>query len=364
MKKAFSILAVLVVLAAFVGTFYYLWNKSKEVPVVYKTESPFVADIIKKAVATGSVVPRKEVAIKPQISGIIEELFVEAGQVVKTGEILARIRVVPNSGAVSAAENRLKTAKISLDNAQLDLDRNRNLNEQGIVAKSSYQQFQLAVDLAQAEHEAAIENLQIVKEGASQKLASSSTTQVRATVSGMVLEVPIEIGNSVIEANTFNDGTTIATIADMGEMIFEGKVDESEVGKLRQGMELLLQVAAIDQQRFKATLEHIAPKGVEQDGAIQFEIRAAIELQEGAFLRAGYSANADIVLDRRSQVLSITESLLQFDDQQKPYVEVETGPQVFQRRELKIGLSDGITIEVLEGLTSGDKIKNPNSAST
>lgn len=202
MKRALSFLAILLVLAAFGGTFYYLWNKSKEVPVVYKTEAPFVTDIVKKAVATGKVVPRKEVAIKPQISGIIEQLFVEAGQTVKAGEVLARIRVVPNMGGESAAENRLKKAEISLANAQLDLDRNQHLTDQGIVAKASFQQFQLALELAKAEHEAAIENLQIVKEGSSAKLAASSTTQVRATVSGMVLEVPVEIGNSVIEANT------------------------------------------------------------------------------------------------------------------------------------------------------------------
>lgn len=364
MKRAFTWLAILFVLAAFAGTFYYLWNKSKEVPVVYKTEEPFIADIVKKAVATGSVVPRKEVAIKPQISGIVEELFVEAGQVVKSGEILARIRVVPNMGAVSGAENRLEKANISLESAQRDLGRNQHLSDQGIVAKSSYQQFQLAYDLAVAEKAAAIDNLQIVREGSSKKLASSATTQVRATVSGMVLEVPIEIGNSVIEANTFNEGTTIATIADMAEMIFEGKVDESEVGKLRQGMELVLTVAAIDQARFTAHLERIAPKGVEQDGAIQFEIRAAIELSEGHFLRANYSGNADIVLDRRTQVLAIHESLLQFDGDQKTYVEVEVAPQRFERRDIEIGLSDGLTIEVVQGLAAGDKIKNPNSAST
>ena len=364
MKRALSFLAILLVLAAFGGTFYYLWNKSKEVPVVYKTEAPFVTDIVKKAVATGKVVPRKEVAIKPQISGIIEQLFVEAGQTVKAGEVLARIRVVPNMGGESAAENRLKKAEISLANAQLDLDRNQHLTDQGIVAKASFQQFQLALELAKAEHEAAIENLQIVKEGSSAKLAASSTTQVRATVSGMVLEVPVEIGNSVIEANTFNEGTTIATIADMAEMVFEGKVDESEVGKLRQGMELLLTVAAIDQQQFKAKLEHIAPKGVSQDGAIQFEIRAAIELAAGFFLRANYSANADIVLDRRSQVLAISEALLQFGSDQQPFVEIEKGNQQFEKKNVKVGLSDGINIEVLEGVAAGDKIKNPTTAST
>jgi HlyD family secretion protein len=363
-KRFLSWLLVVAILAGFAGTFYYLWNKSKEVPVVYKTESPLVADIVKKAVATGSVVPRKEVAIKPQISGIVEQLNVEAGQMVKQGEVLARIRVVPNMGAESAAENRLKTAQISLANAQIDFDRNRNLNEQGILAKSSYQQFEKALELAQQEVAAATDNLQIVREGSSKRLASSATTQVRATVSGMVLEVPIEVGNSVIEANTFNDGTTIATVADMAEMIFEGRVDESEVGKLKLGMELLLTVAAIDQERFTAKLEHIAPKGVEQDGAIQFEIRAAISLAQGFFLRANYSANADIVLDKRTQVLAISESLLQFDDKQQPYVEVETGPQQFTRKDVKVGLSDGITIEILEGIAAGDKIKNPNTAST
>lgn len=357
MKRVLSLLAIVLVLAAFAGTFYYLWNKSREVPVVYKTESPVVADIVKKAVATGSVVPRKEVAIKPQISGIVEELFVEAGQMVKQGEVLARIRVVPNMGAESAAVNRLKTAEISQANAQLDFDRNRQLNEQGIVAKSTYQQFQLALDLAKAEREAATDNLQIVREGASKKLASTSTTQVRATVSGMVLEVPIEIGNSVIEANTFNDGTTVATIADMAEMIFEGKVDESEVGKLKQGMELVLNIGALQGKPFNATLEYIAPKGVTDQGTIKFTIRAAVKLDKDLYLRSNYSANADIVIDKRENVLSINEGNLIIEGEKK-FVEVETAPQKFDKREIQTGLSDGINIEVVSGLSSTDKIKH------
>jgi HlyD family secretion protein len=362
MKKLFTVFVVLALLSIFGGTLYYLYAKSEEPPVVYDTETPFVADIVEKTVATGSVVPRKEVEVKPQVSGIIEEVYVEPGDRVERGDLIAKIEIIPDMVNLNNAENRVERARIAFDNARRDLERNRDLEAEGTISEAAFQDIEEAYENARQELESAQDNLEIIRRGTTRRSAESSNTRVRATISGMVLEVPVEAGDSVIEANTFNDGTTLATVADMSDLIFEGKVDESEVGKLEPGMELELTVGAIESERFEAVLEHIAPKGVEEDGAIQFEIRAAIRAREGHFLRANYSANASIVLDRREQVLAIHESLLHFDDD-VAWVEVEAAPQQFERREVELGLSDGITIEVLSGLDPEDRIKNPNTAS-
>ena len=360
MKKVLLIFLVLALLSTFAGTFYYLYAKSEEPPVVYDTATSEVATIIHKTVATGSVVPRQEVEIKPQISGIIDQLYVEPGDTVKQGDLIARIIVIPNMVSLNNAENRVNLARIRFEDAKLDLDRNRKLVDEGTISRSEFQKVEIAHQNAAQELEGAIDNLEIVRKGSTARTESSSNTLVRATISGMVLEVPLEAGASVIEANTFNDGTTIATVADMDDMIFEGKVDESEVGKIRPGMDLLLTIGAIEGETFDATLEHIAPKGVEEDGAIQFEIRAALAQRDGVLIRANYSANADIVLARADEVMAIDESLLQFDDG-VPFVEVETSPQAFERRDVEVGLSDGIKIEVVSGLSAEDRIKNPNS---
>ncbi|MCG8460607.1 MAG: efflux RND transporter periplasmic adaptor subunit [Holophagales bacterium] len=361
MKRLIGISIALLFLSAFGGTLYYLYGKSRKPAVEFATETPFSADIVEKTVATGSVVPRREVEIKPQISGIVEELLVEAGDLVRRGELVARIRVVPDMVSLNEAENRLARARISLANARLDLERNRPLVAEGTIPESSFQQLQMAVDNAEEEYRGAESHLQIVEEGASSSSAASNTL-VGSTIAGMVLEVPVEVGNSVIEANTFNDGTTLVTVADMDEMVFEGKVDESEVGKLELGMEMVLTVGALEEARFQARLEHIAPTGVEEDGAIQFAIRAAIQLEESQFLRANYSANADVVLDRREQVLAIREALLQFDSDNRAFVEVEVAPQQFESRVVELGLSDGLTVEVLGGLAKDDRVKDPGSA--
>jgi|CXWL01.1.fsa_nt_gi HlyD family secretion protein len=359
MKKVLGILVALVLVAVFIGTGVFLYRKSQAKPVVYATESPVRTDIIKKTVATGSVVPRKEVELKPVVSGIIDELYVEPGQVVKQGELIARVQLIPNMVSLSSSESRVNRARIALDNAQKDLERNRGLAADGTISASSFQQFELAYNNAKEELQAAVDNLDLIRKGTSARRGNTTNTLVRATISGMVLEVPVEVGSSVIEANNFNAGTTIATLADMTDMIFEGKVDESEVGKIKPGMALLLTIGAAQDRQVKATLERIAPKGVAENGAIQFEIRAAITPQPDLFIRANYSANADIVLDRHDQVVAINEALLQFDEG-KPYVEVETAPQRFARRDIETGLSDGIQIEVVSGLSETDKVKNPS----
>jgi HlyD family secretion protein len=360
MKKSFSILFGLVVLIVFSGTIYYLYSKSEKPPTLFETETAFVTTIIDKTVATGSVVPRREVEIKPQVSGIVEKLYVEPGESIKSGDLVAKIRIIPNMVNLNNAENRVNRARIAIESAKLDLDRNQRLHAEGVISQSEHQQFKLAYENAEEELTAAIDNLQLIRKGTTTKAAETTNTLVRATIAGMVLEVPLEEGDSVIESNTFNDGTTIATIADMEELIFEGRVDESEVGNIRPGMTLLLTIGAIEGEQFEATLEHIAPKGVEENGAIQFEIRASLMLKDEYFVRANYSANADIVLNRRDDVLAIDEGLLQFDGD-VAFVEVETAPQQFERRDVEIGLSDGISIEIVSGLKESDRIKNPDS---
>lgn len=362
-KKTLLVLVAALLLSAFGGTLWFLWAKSQEEPMVYGSESPFTATIIRKTVATGSVVPRKEIELKPQVSGILDEIYVEPGIAVEEGDLIAKVTIVPDMISLSAAENRLNRAKINLENAETEFKRNGQLFDEGVLSEANFKVYELDLKNARLEVTAAEDNLALIREGARKKSAYTTNTLVKATTSGMVLEVPVEEGDSVIEANTFNEGTTIVAIADMDEMIFEGKVDESEVGKLAEGMELLLTVGALETEEFHADLEYIAPKGVEEDGAIQFEIRAALELKDDIFVRANYSANADIVLDRRDEVLAIQESWLQFDDE-GAFVEVEKGDQQFEKIRVETGLSDGIQIEILSGISESDSIKDPNSGST
>lgn len=356
MKKVLRVFFGLLILAVFGYTLWFLYQKSQETPQVSVTEKPFVSNVIVKTVATGSVNPRKEILIKPNISGIITNIYVEAGDKVKAGEVIAKVRVVPNLERMVAAQNRIDMAKIALENAQIDYDRNKKLYEEKVISYANFQPFEVAIKNTKEELETAEENLEIIRDGASKKSSVTTNTLIRATVTGMVLDVPVKEGNSVIEANNFNEGTTIASIADMQDMIFEGKVDESEVGKLREGMNIILKIGAIDKQKFAATLNYIAPKGKEQDGAIQFDIKADVSLSDSSFVRAGYSANGDIVLERVDSVLCINEALLKFEDK-KVYVEVKTGEEQFEKRFIKTGLSDGIITQVLEGISENDELK-------
>jgi HlyD family secretion protein len=346
MKKYLKILLLVVIVGAIFGTMFFLYQKSKKKPVVYEIKSPFISNVVKKTVATGSVVPRKEIDIKPQVSGIVEEVYIEAGQHVKKGDLIARVKIIPNMVELNNAESRFNKAKINFEDSKLVYERQKKVYEQGVIPEAEFQQYRLAYMNAMEEQETAESNLQLIKEGVSKKSGTATNTLIRSTIEGMVLDVPVEVGNSVIESNTFNEGTTIASVADMGEMIFEGKVDETEVGKLKLGMPLILSIGAIEDEKFDAELEYIAPKGKEENGAIQFEIKA------------GYSANADIVLDRKDSIMVIPESLIKFgEDGDSAYVEIETQPQVFEKRFIKTGLSDGVNIEVKEGLGMKDKIK-------
>jgi HlyD family secretion protein len=362
MKRIVPLLIVLVVVGLGVGTMYYLWSKSKKTPVVAKTETAEVKDIVKKSVASGAIVPREEVELKPRVSGVIEELYLEPGAVVKQGEKIAKIRIVPDAASLQRATASVQTARIALDNAKRELARGEGLFTQGVIAQAELDRLKNDVALREQDVTAATGSLTIVKEGAMRGAGGgASNVVVTATVSGMIIDVPVKKGESVIESNNFNPGTTIATVANMGDMIFQGQVDESEVGKIRVGMALAIKIGALEREMFDGKLEYIAPKGKLIDGAIQFEIKASIVPKKDVFIRAGYSANADVVLDKRTQVLAIREALVQWKDGQ-PFVEVETAPKQFATRDVKLGLSDGIYAEVVSGVTKDDKIKQPANA--
>ena len=356
MKKILPYLLGLLILSGIGYTLYFLYAKAQEKPVVYATEKPEKRDIVNKTVATGAIEPREEVDIKPQVSGIINELFVEPGDEVQVGDPIARIQVIPNMASLNAAQNRVERAQLELQNAEINYQRNKALFDKGALSELDFRDIELRYQNAKVELQNAKDNLDIVKEGATKGSGKEAITLVKATTKGMVLQVPVKVGNQVIESNNFNDGTTIATVADMRDMIFLGKIDESEVGRIEVGMPLVLTIGAISNATYQATLEYISPKGILENGAIQFEIKANVQLEEGSFLRAGYSANADIVLDQRVQVLAINEKLLQFDND-SPFVEVALSDQQFERRALKLGLSDGLYVEVLEGILADDEVK-------
>ena len=359
MKRILKIVLLVVFVALVAWVVYYLYKQTKKDPIVYLTEQPEVTNIIKKTVATGSIIPRQEIQIKPQESGIITEIYVEEGDIVKKGDLIAKIQIIPEMLQVNGAESQLKQATLVFKNAETEFNRKKELYDAKVISESEFLTEKLNFERSQTDLEAAENNLQLIKDGVIKKAGAQTNTLIRSTTSGMVLDVPVEEGNSVIKSNSFNDGTTIAIVADMGEMIFNGKVDETEVGKIKAGMELLLTIGAIDEEKYTAILEFIAPKGVEENGAIQFEIKAAVKLKEGQFIRSGYSSTADIVLDRRDSVLAIKEKLITFRND-SAFVDVETKePQMFEQRQIKTGLSDGIIIEVLQGVTKEGKIKVP-----
>jgi HlyD family secretion protein len=359
----YILLAGLVLLIIWIPVFLY--RKSMTPPDEFLVERPMRADVVKKTVANGSIVPRNEILIKPVVSGIISELYVQAGDMVKKDQPLAKIRIVPDMMSLSSAEQRVSAAQIGVQNAQLNYDRNKPLADKGVISAAEMQGFDMALRNAKQELAAAEEALKVVRDGISNK--SAGNTVVRSTIDGMVLDVPVKEGNSVIERNNFNEGTTIAAIADMRDLIFQGKVDESEVGKVRVGMPVVLTVGAIENARWDAELEYIAPKGVEENGAIQFEIRAAVKLREGEELRSGYSANADIVLDRRDSVLTVPESVVSFNTKgDSAFVDVRAGSGKdarWNRTYIRTGLSDGIRLEVIEGVSPESEIKGAKKES-
>ncbi|MEN8815875.1 MAG: efflux RND transporter periplasmic adaptor subunit [Nonlabens sp.] len=373
MKRTGTVITLIIILLLASAGIYYIWQKDREDPITYTTEQPTKETIIKETVATGSIVPKEEVNIKPNISGVIDKIHVEAGDFVNAGDLIADIKVVPNVSSLTNAKNSIagarttvETAKLARDNQKAIYDRQKVLFEKGVISENEFDLAQNAYNNAQQRYKqeqvnltGAQQNYDIIRTGTTAGLGNLAQTSIRATVSGMVLDVPVKEGNQVIEANNFNEGTSIAMIADVNKMIFEGKVDESEVGKIKEGLDLVITVGAFDNKKFDAVLDYVAPKGIAENGAIQFAIKGTLKTSDDAtFIRAGLSANASIILDRRDSVLSIKEALVQYDPKtQKPFIEISLGDQQFERRDIELGLSNGINVEVISGVSEGDEIK-------
>ena len=358
-KKYLKSASLAVVAAIFIWTFVFLYQKSQPKVKVYETIVPEIADLEKTTVATGKVEPRDEVLIKPQISGIISEVYKEAGQSIRQGEVIAKVKVIPELGTLNSAESRVRLAEINARQAETDFARIEKLFNDKLISDEEYEKGEVSVKQAREELQTAKDNLEIVKEGITKNSASFSSTLIRSTITGLILDVPIKVGNSVIMSNTFNDGTTIATVANMNDLIFRGNLDETEVGRVHEGMPVKLTIGALQDLSFNATLEYISPKGVEENGANQFEIKAAIQAPDSVQIRSGYSANAEIVLERALKTLALPESTVEFSgDSTFVYVLTDSIPQQkFKRQQIEVGMSDGIKIAVKSGLTAKDKVR-------
>ena len=359
MKKYVKIAALVLIGLIFLGTFGFLYQKSKPQTIVHETWPAMIADLEKTTVATGKIEPRDEILIKPQISGIIDVVYKEAGETVKKGEVIAKVKVIPELGQLNAAESRVRLAEINARQSETDFERMKTLYGQKLISAEEYEKSEVAVMQAREELQTAKDNLQIVKEGITQSSASFSSTLIRSTIDGLILDVPIKEGNSVIMSNTFNDGTTIATVADMNDLIFRGNIDETEVGRLHESMPVKITLGALQNMAFDAELEYISPKGVEQNGANQFEIKAALHVPDSITIRSGYSANAEIVLEGAHQVLTVPESTIEFSgDSTFLYILTDSVPeQQFLRHPVTIGMSDGIRMEIKHGLAEGQKVR-------
>ncbi len=361
MKRILLILLGAIFAALLLSTFWFLWKKTRPVKTVYAIEQPRIDTLRQFVVATGKVQPRDEVEIKPQISGIIAELHKEAGQTVRKGEVIATVKVIPEMGQLSSAESRVSVAELSLAQTKREAERTETLHAKGVVSDEEAEQSRTALSKAEEELQNARENLEIVQNGITSRYKELSNTQIRSTIDGMILDVPIKVGNSVIQANTFNDGTTIATVADMSNMQFKGNVDETDVGKLHEGMGVKLTIGALQNVELDATLEYVSPKATEDNGVVLFEVKAAAKIPAEVFVRAGYSANANIVIENREGVLTVPEGTIEFDEG-KSYVYVLTSgeaaeEQTFEKCEVEIGLSDGMRVEIVSGITADDRIR-------
>lgn len=358
MKKVFKIAGLVLLGLLVIWTFVFLYRKSRPKVETYHIETVKKETIEKRTVATGKVQPRNEILIKPQMSGIIAEIYKHAGETIQAGDVIAKIQVVPDMVNLSGAESRVSRAQLSADQSQRNYDRDRKLYENKVISKEEFEKVQLQYKNDQEELRAANDNLSLIRTGITKNTAKYSNTLVRATVSGTILDIPVKVGNSVIQSNNFNDGTTIASVANLNDMLFVGKIDETEVGKLTEGMPMEITIGAIQDKKLTAQLEYVSPKGVEESGAILFEMKAAMKMPKDVFIRAGYSANAGIILNKRDNVLSIPESCIEFSgDSAFVYMLENEKPQKFTRKPIKVGLSDGIHIEITEGLKLNDKVR-------
>ena len=365
MKRYSKLIIAAIVALIFIGTFVFLWQKSQPKEVVYNEFTPKLEDIQKTTIITGKIEPRNEVNIKPQISGIITELYKEPGDYVNAGDVIAKVKVIPDMGQLSSAEARVRLAEINLKQAQIDYDREENLYNMKLVSADEYDKVKQSLHQAKEEKVAAIDALQVVRDGVSKSNASASSTLIRSTISGRILDIPVKVGNMVILSNNFNDGTTIASVANMNDLIFRGNIDETEVGQLVNDMPMKITIGALQDLKFDANLEYISPKAVENNGANQFEIKAAVKLADGGKIRSGYSANAEIVLAKADKVLSVPESAIEFSgDSTFVYVIKGDGKnKTYERTQVTTGLSDGVNIEIKKGITEKDVVRGPEIVS-
>jgi HlyD family secretion protein len=361
MKKYSKLIIAAIVALIFIGTFVFLWQKSQPKEVVYNEFTPKLDSIQKTTIITGKIEPRNEVNIKPQISGIISELLKEPGDYVNAGDVIAKVKVIPDMAQLSSAEMRVRLAEINLKQAETDFQREENLFNQKLVSADEFDKIKIALNQAKHEKLAAQDALEVVRDGVSKSNARASSTLIRSTISGVILDIPVKVGNSVILSNTFNDGTTIATVANMNDLIFRGNIDETEVGQLVNGMNMKITIGALQDLKFDAALEYISPKAMESNGTNQFEIKAAVKLTEGGKIRSGYSANAEIVLARADKVLTVPESAIEFSgDSTFVYViKGEGKDKTYDRTYVETGLSDGVNIEIKKGVTTKDKVRGP-----
>ncbi len=368
MKKYLKLLAAALVACVFVGMFVFLWLKSQPKPEVYDEYVPEQKDLRKTTVVTGKIEPRNEVSVKPQISGIITEILKEAGDVVQEGEVIAKVKVIPDMQQLSSAQSRVRLATINVQQAKTDYEREKVLFDKGLVSADEYDKLRQTYEQACEEVAAANDQLEVVRDGVSRSNASASSTLIRSTITGLILDIPVKVGNSVILSNTFNDGTTIATVANMNDLIFRGNIDETEVGQLVVGMPMKITIGALQNLKFEALLEYISPKAVESNGANQFEIKAKVDLSHNTItkkaldnIRSGYSANAEIVLAESRHVLCIPESAIEFSGNETfvYLVKENGGEKTYERRRVTTGLSDGLQIEIKKGLSKTDRVRGP-----
>lgn len=358
MKKFFRILVITLLVALMLGTFWFLWKKSQPVVKKYQIEQVSVGNIEKRTVATGKVEPRNEILIKPQMSGIIAEIYKEAGDMVKAGDVIAKIKVIPDMVSLNSAESRVERARLAYDQSKINYDRDLKLFNDKVISRQDFEKTELQYKNDKEELKSATDNLSLVRDGISTDKSQLSNTLVRSTINGTLLDIPVKVGNSVIQSNNFNDGTTIATVANMNDMLFVGKLDETEVGRIKVGMPMDITIGALQDTRLNAVLEYVSPKGVEENGAIMFEMKAAVSIPKDVYIRAGYSANAEITLSKLSSVLTVPESCIEFSgDTAFVYVLKKTDPQTFDKRRVVTGLSDGIKIELKSGLKNKEKIR-------
>lgn len=358
MKKVFKYIVVALIAVAFIGTFVFLYKNSQPEQIRYQELPAKKQDVARSTVLTGKIVPRNEVNIKPQINGIIAEIYKEAGQMVQQGEVIARLTVIPDMNSLSAAQSRVRLSEINLKQAQTNFDREKVLFDKNLISAEEYEKTGQALSQAKEEYAASQESLEVIRDGVSSRNATSSSTLIRSTITGLILDIPVKIGNSVIQANTLNDGTTVATVANMNDLIFEGQIDETEVGSLYEGMPLTITIGALKDYTFDAHLEYISPKAVENNGANQFKVKAAVKVDSEHVIRSGYSANAQIDLEKATDVLTVPESALEFVKEES-YVYKKNQDGTYTKTKVTTGLSDGVNIEIKEGLSEGDTVRGP-----